>query len=184
MSKKEMLKAAAILLIVFAIAALLAIWIGPQAEAADAEPDELEEFVLCRQREVHAAAELLRELGVPEDSDAIKALSDEWWRCENLKDASYAGTYRITGYDPYCSHCCGKSDGITASGQPAQTGYTVAMQGLKFGTKVYIEGLGIFEVQDRGVGPGVIDVACDEHEECYKITGARDVWVLTPGGAS
>lgn len=36
----------------------------------------------ARQKEVHAAAELLRELGVPEDSEAIQALSEEWWRCE------------------------------------------------------------------------------------------------------
>ena len=35
-----------------------------------------------RQEEVHQAAELLRELGVSEDSEAIRALSDEWWRCQ------------------------------------------------------------------------------------------------------
>lgn len=38
--------------------------------------------LMARQEEVHAAAELLRELGVSEDSDGIKALQEEWWRCQ------------------------------------------------------------------------------------------------------
>ena len=41
-----------------------------------------EEELLARQEEVHAAAELLRELGVKEDSEAILALQEEWWRCQ------------------------------------------------------------------------------------------------------
>lgn len=46
--------------------------------ARAAGPEEL----LARQEEVHAAAELLRSLGVKEDSEAILALQEEWWRCE------------------------------------------------------------------------------------------------------
>lgn len=46
--------------------------------ARAAGPDEL----LARQEEVHQAAELLRELGVKEDSEGIRALQEEWWRCE------------------------------------------------------------------------------------------------------
>ena len=46
--------------------------------ARAAGPEEL----LARQEEVHAAAELLRELGVKEDSEGIRALQEEWWRCE------------------------------------------------------------------------------------------------------
>lgn len=88
------------------------------------------------------------------------------------------GTYWVTGYDPYCAHCCGKSDGITASGTEAVTGYTVSMKDIPFGTVIYIDGLGTFEVQDRGVGAGVIDVACDSHAACYAITGNYEVWVV------
>ena len=36
----------------------------------------------ARQDEVHAAAELLRALGIPEDDPAILALQEEWWRCQ------------------------------------------------------------------------------------------------------
>lgn len=132
----------------------------------------------ARQNEVHAAAETLRSLGITDDSEAIQALKAEWERCNVLLNATPMGTYKITGYDPYCVHCCGKSDGITASGVPAIVGYTVAMKGVPFGTKIYIDGLGIYEVQDRGVGNGVIDVTCNGHAECYSITGRYDVWLI------
>ena len=45
--------------------------------------------ISARQAEVHAAAELLRSLGVDEDSEAIAALSNEWWRCEYHAEAEY-----------------------------------------------------------------------------------------------
>jgi 3D (Asp-Asp-Asp) domain-containing protein len=56
--------------------------------------------------------------------------------------------WKITAYCA-CEKCCGKSDGITASGKKARYGM-VACNWLKFGTKIRIEGLGVFEVQDRG----------------------------------
>ena len=49
-----------------------------------------------------------------------------------------------------CEKCCGKSDGITASGTKAHQG-TVANNWLPFGTKLKIEGYTtIFTVEDRG----------------------------------
>ncbi len=60
----------------------------------------------------------------------------------------WADTFKITAYCS-CFRCCGKSDGITASGKPAQYGY-IALNWLPFGTKVSIEGMGVFKVQDRG----------------------------------
>jgi 3D (Asp-Asp-Asp) domain-containing protein len=42
--------------------------------------------------------------------------------------------------------------------------YTVASD-LPFGTILYIDGLGTFEVQDRGVGGAWIDVFVGSHEE-------------------
>lgn len=58
----------------------------------------------------------------------------------------------------------------------------MAMSGdFPFGTRIYIEGLGVFEVQDRGVGPGKIDVACDSHADCYALTGRYKVWVVNDG---
>jgi len=56
--------------------------------------------------------------------------------------------WKITAYCS-CKICCGKSDGITASGKQARQGY-VACNWLPFGTKLNIEGLGDFVVMDRG----------------------------------
>ena len=49
--------------------------------------------------------------------------------------------YVITAYCP-CTKCCGKSDGITASGEKAVEGVTIAADTniLPFGTKVIIDG--------------------------------------------
>ena len=55
----------------------------------------------------------------------------------------------VTAYCP-CKICCGKTDGITASGRKAQEGRTCALNWLSFGTRVEIEGLGERIVEDRG----------------------------------
>jgi 3D (Asp-Asp-Asp) domain-containing protein len=62
--------------------------------------------------------------------------------------SAYADIFKITAYDS-CKKCCGKVDGITASGKIARYGY-IACNWLPFGTKVYIKGLGEFKVMDRG----------------------------------
>lgn len=90
---------------------------------------------------------------------------------------TYLGNYYITGYDT-CSRCCGKSDGITASGRRATVGRTVAMSGLSFGTQIYIEGIGYRVVEDRGVSGGRVDVLCSNHSQCYAITGYYKVYIV------
>jgi 3D (Asp-Asp-Asp) domain-containing protein len=95
------------------------------------------------------------------------------------------GEFYITGYTPTCEHCCGKSDGITASGVVASAERTVAMHqtdmnnlGIEYGDSIYIEGIGERVVEDTGCRQGVIDVACASHEDCYKITRYATVEVL------
>lgn len=93
---------------------------------------------------------------------------------------TYLGVFRITGYDPHCAHCCGKTDGITASGTVATVGYTCA-GGSQFeiGTRLYIDGLGERVVEDRGDFPSTtIDVVCEDHAGCYAITGNYDVYLI------
>lgn len=95
----------------------------------------------------------------------------------------YMGLYWITGYDT-CAECCGKTDGITASGVTATAGRTVAASSeFDFGTRLYIDGLGERVVEDRGgaIGGGRLDVVCNDHDECYSITGWHDVWVIVEG---
>lgn len=92
----------------------------------------------------------------------------------------YLGTYRTTGYD-LCRFCCGKTDGITASGVKAEVGRTCAApRDLPFGARLYIEGVGYRTVEDRGgaIRGKKIDVLCANHSACYAITGWRNVWVI------
>lgn len=88
------------------------------------------------------------------------------------------GTYYVTGYVGGCAHCCGNENNITASGTPCVAGITCAAGSeFDFGTVLEIDGLGMFIVEDRGVGNGHIDIACATHEECYEITGEYEVFV-------
>lgn len=59
-----------------------------------------------------------------------------------------ADPWVATAYDA-CVPCCGKADGITASGKKGRAGHTVAVNWLPFGTKVKINGK-VYEVEDRG----------------------------------
>jgi 3D (Asp-Asp-Asp) domain-containing protein len=61
----------------------------------------------------------------------------------------------------HCARCCGKANQPTASGAYPKAGLTVAgPRKLPFGTKVQIEGLGTYIVQDRTARrhDGVFDV--------------------------
>ena len=86
---------------------------------------------------------------------------------EIQQSLTYKGVYKITAYCP-CKKCCGKSDGITASGEKAIEGITVAMdKSIPFGTKIYIDGVGERIVQDRGgaIKGNRIDLYFDSHQE-------------------
>jgi 3D (Asp-Asp-Asp) domain-containing protein len=75
-------------------------------------------------------------------------------------------SYVITAYC-HCQKCCGKTDGITASGVKAIEGVTVAMdKNIPFGTKIYIEGVGERIVQDRGgaIKGNRIDLYFSDHQ--------------------
>jgi len=77
------------------------------------------------------------------------------------------GTYRLSFYCP-CKRCCGKSDGITASGTHATQGRTVASgKEFPFGSVLVIDGHE-YVVEDRGVGNGKLDIFMDDHQECLR----------------
>lgn len=69
-----------------------------------------------------------------------------------------------TAYCP-CKVCCGKSDGITASGVKAMQGTTIACgDAIPFGAQVEIDGQ-LFICQDRGVDNGCVDIFFDRHQD-------------------
>lgn len=83
----------------------------------------------------------------------------------------YIGTFKLTFYC-HCSKCCGKSDGITASGAKVQEGVTIAtnQSEIPMGTSVYIEGFGKRVAQDTGgFGSKTIDVYVNSHSKAYEL---------------
>jgi len=118
------------------------------------------------------------------DAKKVRALIAEYLApAEPEPVLEYLGRFWCTGYD-ICVQCCGKTDGVTASGAMATVGRTIAASSeFPFGTRLYIEGIGERVVEDRGgaIGGGRIDVLCHDHEECYAITGWRDVYLIREG---
>lgn len=121
-----------------------------------------------------------------EDEEVIDSMQ---LRLDALADGKVeledAGVFFCTAYctEQY-PHICGEGHGITASGQPIQAGVTVAADQTIFpyGTVLYIEGVGIRIVQDKGAGvQGThIDVAVDTHENALAWSGygEHQVWIL------
>ena len=77
--------------------------------------------------------------------------------------------YKITAYCS-CAKCCGKTNGITASGKKAKAGRTIAApRGFKFGTKLSINGK-TYIVEDRGgaIKGNRIDLYVNSHSEALR----------------
>lgn len=99
---------------------------------------------------------------VEEESGNVEETTTE----EPETDMQYQGKWRVTFYDN-CSQCCGKwAGGPTASGVYPTANHTVACgKNIPFGTVIYIEGLGYYVCEDRGVGNGCIDIYVNNHSE-------------------
>lgn len=96
---------------------------------------------------------------------------------ERITTGEYVA-FTATAYCP-CAQCCGKTNGITASGTKATAGRTVAMSSsYSFGTKIEIRGLGTYVVEDRGgaIQSNRIDIYFDTHQEALNF-GRRTVYL-------
>lgn len=104
--------------------------------------------------------------------DGVEEIADDGAEDKPIETVqqSITESYIITAYCP-CVECCGKTDGITASGEKATQGITVAMnKSIPFGTKIYIDGVGERIVQDRGgaIKGNKIDLYFDSHKKALE----------------
>lgn len=80
------------------------------------------------------------------------------------------GKYKLTAYCA-CVKCCGKEDGITATGTVATQGRTIAVdpQKIPYGTEVLIDGH-VYVAEDCGgaIKGNRIDVYFDSHTEALE----------------
>lgn len=83
-----------------------------------------------------------------------------------LPQMTYLGNYRITFYCPGAC-CCGKwAGGHCESGVYPTTNHTIACgPDIPFGTVIYVEGMGTYVCEDRGVPSGCIDIFVNTHAE-------------------
>ena len=117
------------------------------------------------------------------NQDLSSQLTSVQFDLEALKQnqVAYIGKYKITYYCA-CKQCCGKTNGITASGAKVQEAVTVAADTSKlpFGTNIYISGIGWRTVQDRGgaIKGNRLDIYISSHNDPmpYNVQNL-DVWV-------
>lgn len=99
---------------------------------------------------------------IPEEYEII-AIPEE----ETKTELKSLGIFKLTAYCP-CEKCCGKSDGITATGKIATSGHTVAVdpQLIPYGTTLLING-NEYVAEDCGgaIKGNRIDIFFDTHSE-------------------
>lgn len=104
----------------------------------------------------NVASEIISDIELSEDVEEL-AIED-------------LGMFEITAYCP-CEKCCGKNDGITASGTVATAGRTIAGDTnlFPFGTELIING-NSYIVEDRGgaIKGKKLDIFFDTHEEAVE----------------
>ena len=89
------------------------------------------------------------------------------------------GTFTITAYCP-CVKCCGKDDGITATGVKATAGHTIAVDPdvIPYGTELFIDGF-TYRAEDTGgsVKGKKLDIFFENHLEALE-WGVREYEVF------
>lgn len=95
---------------------------------------------------------------------------------KGYKDAEFdqlawhdAGTFTVTHYC-HCYKCCGKSDGITATGAMVEEGRTIAVDPeiIPLGSEVLIGGH-VYIAEDTGVKGNHIDIYTPSHEQALQM---------------
>lgn len=85
----------------------------------------------------------------------------------SMNGYEFLGTYLTTGYCS-CAKCCGKTNGVTASGAVARANHTIAADTgvLPFGSQIVINGQ-VYTVEDRGgaIRGQRIDIYFASHQE-------------------
>lgn len=145
------------ILVILIIICLLALIVS----GLDAEAKELHVKYLKYQNGRQAA--IIHDRNV--EIELLNMLLDQ--REEPKPKETYIGEFTVTFYCS-CYKCCGKTDGITASGTIAQEGQTVAADwdALPPGTRIFIEGIGFRTVEDSGgwIKGNKLDVYMESHQ--------------------
>lgn len=141
-------------------------------EAANEENNNIREESPIPEVVIPPVTEVVFEEPTSETEEVIEEEQPIEEEIPSTENMTYLGNLRITGY--------------VATGNPTASGpypYVggVAMSssyGLPWGTKIYIEGLGTFELFDCGCDYGIVDVFRNSIPECYALIPYADVYVI------
>ena len=119
--------------------------------------------------EPEVVTEYIYVMSVPAEETVEEPVEEVW--SEDVHPLSYLGEFTISHYCA-CVKCCGKDDGITATGTKATEGRTVAVDPsvIPYGTEisVYYEDGGIERYIAEDCGGAIkgnrLDVFMDSHE--------------------
>lgn len=165
------LRAVCVALLVCAYLCLLAscikyAWLWEDAEI---RVSELEGELFSCQLDLIKSEEKNQVLGenLVEMSNAYHALLDNGADYEEAWQS--IGECRITHYCS-CAKCCGKSDGITASGALVEEGRTVAVDSciIPLGSEVLINGQ-VYIAEDTGAKGNHVDIYVNSHEKAIQM---------------
>lgn len=141
-------------------------------EKARVEEEKRKEELAKAQKSTETVqAENKAETKTEETVEKVEVESDQ-------ASGEYLGEFVATAYCA-CAYCCGKTDGITASGTYCTAGRTIAADTsiFPFGTELVIDGH-TYVVEDVGgaIGGHRIDIYFDSHQEALNY-GRRTVQV-------
>ena len=109
---------------------------------------------------------------IPTDSIEIEQVAEEVDEVEVIEEIEEIKptVFKVTAYCP-CAICCGKTDGITATGVKATQGRTIAVDPkvIPYGTEIIING-NTYVAEDCGgaIKGNRIDMYFDSHQEALK----------------
>ena len=156
--------------------------IRKEAEAKRAEEERIAEEAR-RAEESRKAEEAAKSEDVKAEETVVEETQDDedvLYIESDSESGTYLGEFVTTAYCP-CAYCCGKSDGITASGTHATAGRTIAADPSRFsyGTQLVIDGH-TYVVEDCGgsINGNRIDIFFDTHQEALNY-GTRTVSVYS-----
>ena len=193
----ENIIAAAVILIALAI---IGIAIGDtaaqrdaaRAEAADlraqlAEATEQKVVIVEPPADMTAVNEAYTPAEPPKQTTTVNGQEMERVTADELLGMTTLGSFTVTHYCP-CAHCCGKSDGVTASGRQAIPYYTIAVDPsvIPLGTICYLDyGDGVLHecrADDTGgaVRGNKLDLCVGDHQTAVQY-GIRTATVYVGG---
>ncbi len=123
-------------------------------------------YKVTYKNEVEVSREKLEEIIIKEPRNKIVQVQTKTITSRGSGTTATSGVYKVTAYCA-CASCCGKTNGITASGTRATANRTVAApRTFAFGTQMVINGQ-TYTVEDRGgaITGNRIDIYMNSHAE-------------------